>query len=48
MSYDLIAYLLFGTTLVLIFLFIIIFYYSKNRKNKVEAPKYKILEDDED
>ncbi|KAA0257140.1 CcoQ/FixQ family Cbb3-type cytochrome c oxidase assembly chaperone [Deferribacter autotrophicus] len=48
MAGDLIAYLIFGITLVVLFVFIIFFYYSKKRHHKVESPKYKILEDDDE
>jgi len=41
------AYFTFGISLVVIFIAIIVFYYSKNRHKKVEEPKYKMLDDDE-
>ena len=47
MSTDIIAYLLFGISLVVIFIGIIVFYYSSKRKRKVEEPKYRMLEDDD-
>jgi len=40
------AYFLFGLTLVIILLVVIIYYYSKKRHANVEAPKYKMLDDD--
>lgn len=42
-----IAYFVFGLTLVVLFGVIIGFYYSKKRKTRVEEPKYKMFEDDE-
>jgi cbb3-type cytochrome oxidase subunit 3 len=42
-----IAYLVFGSALVILFGVIIGFYYSKKRKGKVEEAKYKMLDDDE-
>lgn len=48
MKSDLLAYLIFGTSLVVLFVWIIFYYYSGKRKQHVESPKYKILEDDED
>lgn len=42
-----IAYLVFGSSLVILFGIIIGFYYSKKRKHKVEEAKYKMLDDDE-
>ena len=41
------AYVLFGLTLVVIFVIIIAHYYSKKRHKKVEEIKYKMLDDDE-
>jgi len=40
------AYLLFGLALCLLFAIIIVYYYSRKRKVKVEEAKYKMLEDD--
>jgi cbb3-type cytochrome oxidase subunit 3 len=37
----------YGAALVVIFLGIIIYYFSRNRKKTVEEPKYRMLEDDE-
>ncbi len=48
MNAQTIAYLIFGLTLVILFGLIIIYYFSKRRHKKVEAPKYKMLKDDED
>jgi LPXTG-motif cell wall-anchored protein len=42
------AYLVFGATLCLALLAIGAFMYSRRRKERVEAPKYKMLEDDEE
>lgn len=39
-------YLLFGLSLVIALAVTIIFYYSKKRHKKVEAPKYRMLDDD--
>lgn len=41
------AYFIFGLTLVVIFIAIIVFYYSKKRHKKVEDPKYKMLDDED-
>lgn len=41
------AYLTFGLSLVVIFVAIIVFYYSKKRHKKVEEPKYKMLDDED-
>ncbi len=41
------AYLIFGATLVITFIWIILHYYRPKRKKKVEEPKYRMLEDDE-
>jgi cbb3-type cytochrome oxidase subunit 3 len=40
------AYILFGLTLVIILIVVIIYYFSKKRRTNVEAPKYKMLDDD--
>jgi len=40
------AYVLFGLTLVIILIVVIIYYFSKKRHTNVEAPKYKMLDDD--
>jgi cbb3-type cytochrome oxidase subunit 3 len=47
MKADVLAYLVFGTCLVVLFLWIIIHYYSKKRHKNIESPKYKILEEDD-
>jgi len=39
------AYLLFGLALCLLFGIIIVYYYSRKRKEKVEAAKYRMLND---
>ncbi len=41
------AYFTFGLSLVIIFAVIIAYYYSRKRDKSVEAPKYKMLEDDD-
>mgnify|MGYP001293316519 CR=1 FL=1 len=46
MSGDL-AYAIFGGTLCLLLAAIAVFYYRRNRKDRVEGPKYKMLEDDD-
>ncbi len=40
------AYLLFGLVLVVLFVIIIVHYYSKKQHSKVEEVKYKMLDDD--
>lgn len=42
------AYLIFGTTLVVLFTWIIVHFYRPRRKDRVEEPKYRMLEDDEE
>jgi cbb3-type cytochrome oxidase subunit 3 len=41
------AYILFGLTLVVLFVYIIVHYYSGKRRNKVEKVKYTMLDDDD-
>ena len=41
------AYVLFGLVLVVLFVFIIVHYYSKKRHKSVEEVKYKMLDDDD-
>jgi LPXTG-motif cell wall-anchored protein len=41
------AYLLFGLALSAALAGVIAFYYSRRRRDRVEAAKYKMLEDDE-
>jgi len=41
------AYFLFGLALVVLFVIIIVHYYSRKRHDKVENAKYKMLDDDE-
>ena len=47
---ELKAWLYFGFTslLALIFLFIIIYYYRGKRKKRVERPKYRMLDEDDE
>ncbi len=40
------AYFLFGLALVVLFAAIIVFYYSRKRHDRVEDPKYRMLDDD--
>ncbi len=42
------AYFVFGTTLCVLLAGIALFYYRRNRKERVESPKYRMLEDDEE
>ncbi len=46
METPVIAYLLFGLTLVTVFGAIIKYYYSKKRHSKIEEAKYKMLDED--
>lgn len=41
------AYLFYGVALSVLFLGIILYYYSRKRHNRVEEPKYKMLERDD-
>lgn len=41
-------YLFYGIVLVITFLIVIFYYYNRKRKDQVEAPKYRMLEDEED
>lgn len=41
------AYLVFGATLCALLAGIAGFYYRRGRKERVESPKYRMLEDDE-
>ena len=41
------GYFLFGLALSVTFLGIIVYYNSRKRRRQVEAPKYKMLEDDD-
>ncbi|NOX20176.1 MAG: cbb3-type cytochrome c oxidase subunit 3 [Nitrospirae bacterium] len=47
MDWNAWSYLIFGTTLVVTFLWIIVHFYRPKRKNKVEEPKYKMLDDED-
>ena len=40
------AYILFGLALVVLFVIIIVHYYSRKRHDKVEDAKYKMLDDE--
>ena len=46
MKAEAISYLVFGVTLVVLFIVIIAYYYSKKRHGKVEEAKYKMLDDE--
>ncbi|HHN64049.1 MAG TPA: cbb3-type cytochrome c oxidase subunit 3 [Nitrospirae bacterium] len=48
MNWQSLAYLSFGTALVVLFLWIIVHFYRPKRKGHVEEPKYKMLDDDQD
>jgi cbb3-type cytochrome oxidase subunit 3 len=41
------AYLVFGATLSVALAAIAVFYYRRGRKERVEAPKHRMLEDDD-
>jgi len=47
MENQALAYFLFGVALVVLFGIIIVHYYSKKRRDRVEEAKYKMLDDDE-
>lgn len=47
MSFAIWAYILFTFSLVVVFAFIIVHYYNPRRKKEIEAPKHKMLDDDE-
>jgi cbb3-type cytochrome oxidase subunit 3 len=42
-----VAYAVFGGTLTVLLALIIVFYYRRHRKDRVEQAKYKMLEDDD-
>ena len=42
-----VLYAVFGGTLTFLLAAIILFYYRRHRKDRVEGPKYKMLEDDD-
>jgi cbb3-type cytochrome oxidase subunit 3 len=42
------AYAIFGATLCIALAAIAVFYYRGHRKARVEGPKYRMLEDDDD
>jgi len=42
------AYFVFGATLCLALAAIAVFYYRRGRKDRVEGPKYRMLEDDDE
>ncbi len=47
MTPQALGYFLFGLALSVTFLAIIVYYYGRKRHRQVEAPKYKMLEDDD-
>ncbi len=47
MASDL-AFLVFGSTLCLLLAGIAVLYYRRGQKERVESPKYRMLEDDEE
>ena len=47
METQVMAYFLFGVALVVLFGIIIVHYYSRKRRDRVEEAKYKMLDDDE-
>jgi cbb3-type cytochrome oxidase subunit 3 len=40
------AYFLFGLSLVIVLIAIIVYYYAKKRHDKIEEPKYKMFDDE--
>ena len=42
------AYFVFGATLCLALAAVAVFYYRRGRKDRVERPKYRMLEDDDE
>ncbi len=48
LNFSAFAYLVFTVILGAVFIGIIIHYYSPGRKKKVEDPKYRMLDDDEE
>lgn len=42
------AYLIFGATLCLLLAGLAVFYYRRGRAERVESPKYRMLEDDDE
>ena len=47
MHSDGIAYIAFGLALVVTLGVIVLFYYSRKRKKRVEEPKYRMLDDED-
>lgn len=47
METQALAYVLFGVALVVLLGIIIVHYYSKKRRDRVEEAKYKMLDEDE-
>ena len=46
MSFSALAYFLFTVLLAAVFAGIVVYYYSRKRRDRVEAPKYRMLTDD--
>lgn len=44
-TFQNLAYLLFGLALCVLFAVIIAYYYSRRRKERVEGPKYRMLDE---
>lgn len=42
-----VAYIIFGVTLVVLFVVVMVYYYSKKRHSKVEEAKYKMFDDED-
>jgi hypothetical protein len=47
MDFLTVAELVFGVSLVTLFAVIIVYYYSRKRRDRVEETKFKILDDDD-
>lgn len=47
MSYEAWAYFLFTFALFVVFVLIILYYYNPRRKKDVEAPKHRMLDDEQ-
>lgn len=48
MELGALGYFLFGAALTIIFILIIKYYYKKDRKDEIEAAKYKMLDDEDE
>lgn len=47
MTFSMLAYVVFTALLALVFLGIVLYYYNPKRKQKVEEPKHRMLDEDE-